>query len=536
MPLGVLLTLLLDKTRLFLALFWIAALFAAYATVTNIVFGSRGYLPFADPNNLVTLLSAAWIAWTYRGLSQALAPALLAGVTFIFVSALLATDSRFAYVVIALMLAGVWIARWLAAPSMRSKGPLGVTAGLLLAIGVQFVLEAGTTLAESGLVQEGVVGTAEQHRWLMLEAALRLILEQGGLTGSGVYTFSLLYPAVRDPLEQTTMGLYVHNDFLQLLLEGGVFLAVPLVVLLGWLCVQVWGMLRRGQLHGERFGYLAAAGVILAHGLVNFSLYILPLGMMLAVLLGCAITATKKPQAVDPGRAVKCGWYGAVLVALYVTILLAVDSMTYAVFSQQRGMPGVSWFTHTEGGQKEWAELAVALNPDRGVPVLALAQIKAAQTQVYSAEEVDAQFQKALEADPWNPSAYMTYAQFLLNREEPDVETAKAMLGKGLALAPQDMRIARLLLLLQLGHAQTAEQSAAIVTARRTLAWCPRGVRVDREAVDAFAGLVSRANRQWQSTEVEAALDACRNEYTQARVTRRDPGPVLRWLRGNRFD
>ena len=40
--------------------------------------------------------------------------------------------------------------------------------------------------------------------------------------GIGVFCFPLLYPSFRSLLEQDTAGLFVHNDYVQFLVEGGV--------------------------------------------------------------------------------------------------------------------------------------------------------------------------------------------------------------------------------------------------------------------------------------------------------------------------
>src|SRR4029453_15915050 len=52
------------------------------------------------------------------------------------------------------------------------------------------------------------------------------------LTGGGLFCFGQMYGWYRAPSEQLTTGLFVHNDYLQFLAEGGVLLLVLPVGLL----------------------------------------------------------------------------------------------------------------------------------------------------------------------------------------------------------------------------------------------------------------------------------------------------------------
>ena len=96
--------------------------------------------------------------------------------------------------------------------------------------------------------------------------------------GTGLGTFSVLYPAIRT--EYLTAGNLVHNDYLQLLHEGGIALVLLLVLFLFWHIKCLWQACFCSH-KKERFSLrleLACLAVInlllFTHALINFIFYI----------------------------------------------------------------------------------------------------------------------------------------------------------------------------------------------------------------------------------------------------------------------
>lgn len=90
--------------------------------------------------------------------------------------------------------------------------------------------------------------------------------------GSGFGTFELVYRAFEDPISVRHYYVnHAHNDYLQIMMEGGVFGALLVGLLLVWWiaqCVRVW------MLNDRLFARAAsiASGLIILHSLVDYPL------------------------------------------------------------------------------------------------------------------------------------------------------------------------------------------------------------------------------------------------------------------------
>ena len=539
LPMGVLVFMASEPERIFRWVLFVVGLFALYAVAAGLLHGSRAYLPFADPNNLVTLLYLVWLPWVIAGLTidhnKSLRDSVFyCLVSFVFCYAMLATASRFALLIIFGVLIYVWLARLTGSGRIHLQASLGVSVAILLSVGLYFGLGA---VPMPDAPDQAVLnqGSAElvSHRWLLIDSALALMDEHGYLTGTGLYTFSLLYPGVRTVQEQSTMGLYVHNDYVQFLLEGGLFLLIPLLTLMAWWITQSVRQLIHWRIAEHRTGYLLAAGAFFLHANVNFTFYILPLTMVLALVLACLAPRLNPTQAgLSVPQAARLSWMSGIGVACVMVFYLAVDSMTYAVLSQQRGMPGAEYFRERVNGQSDWATLAMRLNDERGVPQLALAQIDAHQGGAQP--RVRQRYERALQTDPWNPQGFLAYARYLRAEQQVDEreqQLALHLLADANRLSPQDAVVGlELLQLSTLLESDVDTQQRAVSLLR----WCPRMVRTQHNEADQLGRWVSQINRSWQSAAVESALADCRRAFKNIKVTQRDLGPVLRWLAEDR--
>ena len=208
-----------DAHKTYAVAAWLIFVFAAMSVVEFVWSGQRAHTPLFDPNNYVTLLYLAWIPWI---LNRQVLPAtprrllLSGGVTLVVCVAMFATTSRFAQIVVVGMVAVLTV------QGLRldwdKRNWLGTCAVMLLGFGVFTIFDpAGMDAAFEGAA--AVEGTsAEGTRMLMLQSAWQAMNELGGWHGTGLFTFSLLYPQFRSVAEQVTTGQFVNNDYVQLAL------------------------------------------------------------------------------------------------------------------------------------------------------------------------------------------------------------------------------------------------------------------------------------------------------------------------------
>lgn len=189
---------------------------------------------------------------------------------------------------------------------------------------------------------EGYTLNAEAYGWTLRFAQWDSALRQYSdhpLTGSGFGTFKVLYPQYRTLADATTAGNYVHNDFIQLLAEGGPALLLCVVALLLFLLTQGFYSLRRllftkeletRQRDFELVILITAFGTVFVHGLMNFTFYILVNQLILGVVLG-RILALLGLLKVAPFEATRktLPKAGAVLLAAYVLVISYADAVSF---------------------------------------------------------------------------------------------------------------------------------------------------------------------------------------------------------------
>jgi O-antigen ligase len=119
-------------------------------------------------------------------------------------------------------------------------------------------------------------------------------------TGFGAYGAAML---VYQTANRTSIFIHAHNDYLQVLAEGGVLVAIPVAIAVIVILRGVYRRLRRGE-DGSAAGWLrigAIAGLagIAAQSLLEFSLQ-MPGNAAVAVLL--LAIALHRPRTPEPGR------------------------------------------------------------------------------------------------------------------------------------------------------------------------------------------------------------------------------------------
>jgi O-antigen ligase len=433
------------QSWLWLTLVGLVTLIAVIAFGRFLLDAQRAYDPLADPGNLGAMLYLVWIPVTHWLLVRCwygprwpwLLPC-LAVFTLICITPLFATASRAAQ---ALAIAAVM--GWFVLALIRRVSVLPVLwVALSVAAGFAlFYLRSPELLVAMADSSEGAA--VQDQRSAMLGAAWQALQAQGWW-GSGIFTFSLLYPMYRTVADQSSVGIYVHNDFLQLLLEGGVLLALPLLLLMvgvGYRCLKsLHPRTTVGEL--QSLGGYWALAALCAHSMVNFVFYTPALAALAGVVAAWSMSHRRPlPPSVDDKRGF-FGWLFGLALGFVAVAYLALDVANLNVFSGQPGLGVTERYRATPADQLRFARLSEQLNGDRGLPVLGQAlllqaQLKSKPDSEYLREQTLASFRRALQKDPWNPDAYLHFADHLLQGRIVEEETPEALIKQALAINPK---------------------------------------------------------------------------------------------------
>ena len=396
--------------------------FAVLTTGEFLYDQQRAHAPLRDPGNYLTLLyliGIPWLLFVVRREGSTLTSVLAACLIFAFALSMLATHMRFGMLVVGGMLSLVLLAMLLRYDLKRVS--VMVAAGAIAAALVIY-----TVLDLPGLASSFSTGTAavnEQNpRMLIWQSTLQAVIELGGVNGTGLYTFSLLYPLFRSPLEQGTSGILAHNDLLQFVLEGGIWFAIPLLLLFAGVFFNFFRRVVLQRSIDMQSGILLALVVAFVHSSLNFVFYVLPLvilvGVMLALTTGRAIESGNLANQVLskkllPFRVGKTAIVGLLAINVF---FLCLDVLSIGVFSGSKSVPGASLFSSNAATMQAYAQWAQSLNARRGAPVFIEARLLEQQLAQSPApllmSQTDLAYQAAIDKDPWNPAVRMSYVQF----------------------------------------------------------------------------------------------------------------------------
>jgi len=203
----------------------------------------------------------------------------------IMIMAVVLTGSRSGMVSVALALAVVGVLLW-TRPETRSARRL--MTGSVLALSGGAVLWAGlaATLSRFG----GAAGafSGRWGAWTDTAHIIRDFLAFG--TGLGTYGRAML---VYQTADRTSIYAQAHNDYLQLIAEGGLLVAVPALIALGVIVKTVWRRLRSADddtlTRWLRAGAVAGLVGIAAQSIVEFSLQMPGNTVMFVLLLALAL-------------------------------------------------------------------------------------------------------------------------------------------------------------------------------------------------------------------------------------------------------
>ena len=547
LPLWVLVTSLVNTQLLVRGMTLLIYLFALWSVVMFLTYGQRAYAPLPDPNNYVTLLYLAWIPWVLRRLAQPSGHGLERNknlwtflVCWLVCLALYATESRFSLLVVSGLCVTTLYCMWRFGFSRKGCGVVW------LAAITAFLVYVGVDSNGGGVGFVEFVGTeAEGVRWHLLRSTWDAMLEFGGLNGTGLFTFSLFYPGFRSVAEQGTAGIFVHNDFVQLALEGGVWLLLPLLILLGLVVVKVFHGLCLSKTWDNRVGYAIALAVALVHAAVNFVFYVLPILIIFGVWFAYAFGAEKQ-EALASRQAsrrtvltARFIWASLALVLSVNTLYLALDVLSYGVFSAQLHVPYAKYIRENPERMLKYARFAQTVNGDRGIPVLAEAKILelavSRQPTVFGLEQAGSAFQRAIDIDPWNPLSYTSYHEFL--QRYPRQRSAQlqaeptGLLLQALKLDPANLRAAKLLFDY---HVEVGNFVAASAVANDVFLWCDLLAKRHRAPLRSTLMHLESVRYQFPAIELSANMEACESKAESppgAGVSGQSPTWHMRWLR-----
>jgi O-antigen ligase len=310
MPIGYLIGRQVSQTQqLWLGLAAINLVIATWVSIQYLGGAERASGPFLDWNScgavLYVFLLPAFVVHCDPRRSAVLRKLCLAGIT-IGLFALFATYSRGAIAVMLLMSIAVFVC--LKHSGVSIAKPLVRISGIALLCYLAVKLYPAHTLTRTLDVAHD---PSMLFRLMMWKSAWTAWLDHPWL-GTGIGTYRLQYLRYRLPTETDTSGDLAHNDYLQMLMEGG---PVLLGFLLAWGLVALWLSIRLWQLSGTRakapeqrlnaaFALsltLAVLGLF-AHAGINFIFYVAPLSFIAGLYLAQAhlVVGVAEPRRFQP--------------------------------------------------------------------------------------------------------------------------------------------------------------------------------------------------------------------------------------------
>lgn len=242
---------------------------------------------FANANHMATLLlvSIPFLValgtrqWRQQsGTNDRLLTATLAGGAAVVVLLGIGINQSFALLIIGAPVVGA-AALQLIPPGRVRLGRLAAMLGLLFVAGtavLAVMVSAGMSASNKTSV------TIRADIWAHTSEAIR----DSGLAGSGIGTFTAIYPRYEEPatIERTYVN-HAHNDYLELALEGGIP-AIALMILLaiwwGTRAFTIWRSPNAAEL--GRAACIASAAILL-HSLVDYPLRTAAIATIFAMAL-----------------------------------------------------------------------------------------------------------------------------------------------------------------------------------------------------------------------------------------------------------
>lgn len=244
----------------------------------------RAMGPLADPNTYGCLLNLLWFPLLARFIAERPGRTVrLYGVSLVVIHlALMMSGSRTASLLWLLLCAVIVAAHWRSISSQR----VFFICAMAVANYLVYSIYSSHLLLSS--YEETLDQYSESPRLMMWLSTLRMWADAPWL-GSGLGSWTYLYPAYRIPEETITAGYYAHNDYLQLLQEGGLFTFLIFAGVLGWLgfsAIRALVRLPAGAERTEKWGIVAGVSAATLHAAVNFTFYLIYINVLVGIYLG----------------------------------------------------------------------------------------------------------------------------------------------------------------------------------------------------------------------------------------------------------
>ena len=510
--------------RLQLAITITVLMFAALSLWQLLASGTRASLPLTDPNNYGALLYLILLPWMHRyflSSSRTNGPRLGShffqqGVFFVLLCALMATQSRVSMLVVALAL-GIWGGLCVA---RRLRWRPVLVSGVLALGAYFFVVSVSGTFGEPARSFD--LGTGLVARGALIRSAMAMYGDHA-LTGIGIFVFPLMYRQLRETADQTTAGLLVHNDYVQVLVEAGPVLLLALTLFAGAVLIRFTRSVRAAS-DSDAFaglGWVMALGAALAHAMVNFVLFSPALAVVLGILAARVFPASavgfEPPAAAESQlRASRTLLVVGLLVGWVAWLYLLLDTAIAGVLQNQPRIPFAAAVREDPDRMLRFSRLAQSLNANRGVPVLAEAALLEQRldqdpSSEYLRERTVAAYRRAMAADPWNPLALLMFYE--LQGKHPDLTPGLTDAEKPETLLLTTVSIDPLFVpgidrLLNHLAGQGRREAAYQFLRRRVYPWLPLLARLDKPSALRYLGALRAMAGQRNEREFVAELDA----------------------------
>lgn len=221
---------------------------------------------------------------------------------------------------------------------------------MLLAVSMlSFVIIHSAATQEEASHNEGYTFDVTVSSWtqrLAMWSSAWSIYTDHPVLGSGLATFKSLYQAYRSEGDLFTRGNFAHNDYLEMLAEGGPVSLAFYLMLVAYLLYWLWFYLRRLLLRKnhtcamEAIVLILAMGTALTHALMSFVFHQIGVFMMMAVLFSrlvylnrhrrIATISVNHPGLMKPALP---------MATAFVWMLLLMDTFTYGLVFKQKGIP-----------------------------------------------------------------------------------------------------------------------------------------------------------------------------------------------------
>lgn len=327
--------------------------------------------PLIDRNAFAALMNLLWFPAAYLFLTNTYTrtKAFLLGAGLLIISmALFATASRGGIATWLLLLPILLWAGWRYTHAKWWVASIPLIA--LLAYVISANLGTDTDIAQRSYTLSQDSSTSA--RLMLWQSAIQVALSHP-LTGTGWGTFSAIYPAFRSPQENTTAGVFAHNDYLQFAAEGGM---PALLLLLSILLGIAWQLRKSIKLSRTTAGFESSAlllGVlaIFIHASLNFIFYFAFMNIIAGLYLARAAQLTELPRTITPPSFTQISRPIKNLLASFIVLMIAAPFLVHLIAQAcltgtQPGLNAINQLAPDVTAYKI-AKLITAIYPQEGI-------------------------------------------------------------------------------------------------------------------------------------------------------------------------